>query len=86
MKFKLLGTYSDFYIIINYFDVNAYSVVQPKRTGSFTPTQIGHSDWLTDELIVRDKDNFIHKIVQASEAEWSIQFKDLSFNFEEIKK
>jgi len=86
MELKLLGAYHDLYIIINYFDVSAYSFNQPKRTGSFPPPQVGHSDWLTDELNVIDKNNYFHKIVWASEAEWIIQFKDLSFSFEEIKE
>jgi hypothetical protein len=78
IEVKLLGAFHDKWLYLSYLDVISYSLSSSKRK-----PDIGHGDWLIDEVRVSEKGLVIHEVIFDSGAKWLIECGDIRYNFSE---
>ena len=61
---------------MTYQGVENYSLAKPTRNNS-TPLNVGHGDWLIDEVRVSDRGLVIHEIDFSSGSRLLIECKDI---------
>ena len=70
---KLLGAYHDGYLELIYPGVRSYSLF-----GEFSrKPNIGHGDWLTDEIRLSDNNFVLHEILFSTGSRWLIESRDI---------
>lgn len=73
---RLLGAYHDGYVEMTYQAVDNYSLAKPART-SMNSLNVGHGDWLMDEVRVSDRGLVIHEIDFSTGSRWLVECKDI---------
>jgi WD40 repeat protein len=68
---RLLGAFHDGHILIDYADVQTYSLVRPKSLP-------GHGDWLVDEIRSSENGLVLHEVLFSSDSRWLIEARDVS--------
>jgi hypothetical protein len=75
IEVKLLGAYHDKWLYLSYLDVVSYSFHSGNKEGD-----VGHGDWLIDEVRLSEKRFVIHEVVFDTGAKWIIECGDIRFN------
>ena len=74
---RLLGAYQDVWIDLVYTDVKDYSL---QLTRADSSSDIGHGDWLVDELRLSESGLVIHEVVFSTGARWFIECRNICYN------
>jgi len=68
---RLLGAFHDGHLMLDYADVQMYSLENPK-------TRSGHGDWLFDEIRLSENGIVLHEVLFSNDSLWLIEAKDIS--------
>jgi hypothetical protein len=80
IKVSLLGAYHDGTIEISYQRVDSYSL--DKQGANITPPlNVGHGDWLIDEVRLSDRGFILHEIEFSSGSRWLIECEDIEYRW-----
>jgi hypothetical protein len=77
---RLLGPYHDGNTILNYRKVQAYSMDTPLDS-SLRHGNVGHGDWLCDEVRISERDHVIHEIECSWWSRWLIECQDIEWTW-----
>lgn len=80
IKILLLGSYHDGFIELIYKNVFNYILEKPAKINSKDSKNIGHGDWLTDELTLSDDGHVIHEI-QFVVGKWIIESANVMYRW-----
>ena len=67
---RLLGAFHDGRILIDYADVQRYSLERPE-------TLAGHGDWLVDEIRLSENGLVLHEVLFRTDCRWLIEARDM---------
>ena len=70
----LLGAFHDGHLLLDYADVQMYSLENPK-------TRSGHDDWLFDEIRLSENGFVLHEVLFSNDSLWLIEAKDISWQW-----
>ncbi|KAB8144382.1 hypothetical protein F8S13_05775 [Chloroflexia bacterium SDU3-3] len=81
INIRLLGAYHDGYINLHYKDVKFYTLgfIKESKEGDFN--ELGHGDWLIDEIFLGDNGNVVHKIRFSEGSQWEIQCNNIIYTW-----
>jgi hypothetical protein len=68
---SLLGAFHDGHLLLDYADVQMYSLENPK-------TRSGHGNWLVDEICLSENGFVLHEVLFSNDSLWLIEAKDIS--------
>lgn len=71
-----IGSYHDGNIVITYKNVASYNIV---KKISNNIVNIGHGDWLLDEIMMSDNNKVLHDILLSNESRIQIESDDISY-------
>jgi hypothetical protein len=74
---RLFGAYHDGHVLLDYSDVNTYSLEKRK-------TQAAHGDWLVDEIRLSENGLVLHEVVFNSGSRWLIEAADISYEWHQM--
>lgn len=80
---ELLGPYHDGHIHLTYKNVRSYSLETPPEF-KLPPLNVGHGDWLTDEIRLSDRDLVLHEIEFSRGSRWLIEAEDIVYEWKPI--
>jgi hypothetical protein len=85
---RLLGAYHDGTIEINYKSVSSYSLKKTSKDNLLDSNQneLGHGDWLIDEIMLSDRGDVIHEIIFSSNCQWTIECKDIIYSWKPFEE
>lgn len=75
---RLLGAYQDGWINLVYADVKHYSL---RLTHEGSLPDIGHGDWLIDELRLSECGLVVHEVVFSTGTRWFIECGDIRYSW-----
>ncbi len=80
IEVRLLGPYHDGNTTLIYRKVYAYSLDTPFGFVS-PPRDVGHGDWLCDEVRLSQRDHVIHEIEFSRGSRWVIECEDIEWTW-----
>jgi hypothetical protein len=80
IEIRLLGPYQDGNTTLSYQNVHAYLLDTPFGFVS-PPRDVGHGDWLCDEVRLSERDHVIHEIEFSRGSRWVIECKDIKWTW-----
>jgi len=83
IQVRLLGSYHDGYMTINYRGVQSYSLETPLEF-KLPPLHVGHGDWLYDEVRLSEQKFVIHEVEFSRGSRWLIECQDIDWKWEPI--
>lgn len=81
IQVRLLGAYHDGYTTLKYHQVQSYSLSTP-REPSLPSFDVGHGDWLHDEIRLSDRGFVLHEVEFSRGSRWTIECKDIERTWE----
>lgn len=81
ISLRLLGAYHDGHIELTYQDVKSYSLETPAEF-RMPPHNVGHGDWLTDEIRLSQGGHVIHEIEFSRGSRWIIECVDILYRWQ----
>lgn len=76
IQVRLLGPYHDGNTTLRYHEVHSYSLATPFGFVS-QPRDVGHGNWLCDEVRLSERDHVLHEIEFSRGSRWLIECKDI---------
>jgi len=83
---RLLGAYHDGYIDLFYRRVRRYGFNAPAGIQAMTKFQLGHGDWLIDEVRLSGDGLVIHEIVFSNKYTWIIECESIGYQWTSTNK
>jgi len=83
IQLTLLGAYHNGYFKLIYRDVAAYDLKTPAEF-LLPPRNVGHGDWLYDEVRLSDSGKVMHEIEFSRGSHWAIESSDILWTWQEI--
>lgn len=83
IKVRLLGAYHDGFLELSYKKVKSYSLLSPTEF-NLPPLNVGHGDWLIDEVRVSETGLVLHEIEFSRGSCWLIECEDIEYTWEPI--
>lgn len=80
MNLCLLGAYHDGYIEVTYKQVKSYSLYTPAEFKG-PPLNVGHGDWLVDEIRLSEREFVLHEIEFSRGSRWVIECEDIIYQW-----
>jgi hypothetical protein len=77
---RLLGAFHDGHLELSYKEVKKYELITPSEF-EMPPYNVGHGDWLADEVRLSDEGLVIHEIEFARGSRWLIECRDITFKW-----
>lgn len=84
IQVRLLGSYHDGYMTINYRGVQSYALETPLEF-KLPPLHVGHGDWLSDEVTLSKQNFVLHEVELSRGSRWLIECKDIDWKWEPIE-
>lgn len=84
ISLRLFGAYHDGYLDLKYKDVRSYSLEKPADF-SMPPLDVGHGDWLTDEVRLSERGLVIHEIEFSRGSRWLIECGDIVYQWQPMQ-
>lgn len=78
MHVRLLGAYHDGHMVLIYRDVQSYGLNTP-LTFKGPPLNVGHGDWLVDEVTLSESNLVQHEIEFSRGTRWCIECRDIEW-------
>jgi hypothetical protein len=75
---RLLGAYHDGHMVLIYRDVQSYTLDTP-ATFKRPPLNVGHGDWLVDEVTLSESNLVRHEIEFSRGSRWRIECRDIEW-------
>jgi hypothetical protein len=85
ISIELLASYHDGMIRFTYPSVRAYRLWCPEEHEQ-PPGNVGHGDWLADEVQISDAGLVVHEILFSRGAEWRIEASDLLYEWRPLSR
>ena len=82
INLRLLGAYHDGYIDLKYNDVRSYSLETPADFKA-PPLNVGHGDWLTDEVRLSERGHVVHEIEFSRGSRWLIECGNIIYRWQD---
>jgi hypothetical protein len=80
MHLKLLGAFHDGHINLYYKQVKGYTLNTPTEV-QMLPLNVGHGDWLNDEIRLSERGLVIHEIKFSRGSRWIIECEDIVYKW-----
>jgi hypothetical protein len=80
INLRLLGAYHDGYIDIQYQGVESYLLETPSEFES-PPLNVGHGDWLIDEIRLSERGLALHEIKFSRGSSWVIECTEIIYQW-----
>ncbi len=81
---RLLGSHHDGHIELTYEKVKSYSLNTPFEFKMPPRVDVGHGDWLIDEIRLSDNGFVVHEIVFSRGSRWIIECEDILYEWKPI--
>jgi hypothetical protein len=85
IQVRLLGSYHDGHMTVNYRGVQSYSLETPLEF-KLPPLHVGHGDWLYDEVRLSKRNFVLHEVEFSRGSRWLIECKDIDWKWEPIAR
>jgi hypothetical protein len=85
INLRLLGAYHDGYIDLKYQNVRSYSLETPAGF-KMRPLNVGHGDWLTDEVRLSESGKVAHEIEFSRGSRWLIECGDIVYQWSSFER
>lgn len=83
ISLRLLGAYHDGLICLTYKEVKRYSLEAPAEF-RMPPLDVGHGDWLTDEVRLSERGYVLHEIEFSRGSRWIIECGDIYYRWQAL--
>lgn len=82
---RLLGAYHDGHISLTYKVVHSYLLKSPYEYAG-PPLDVGHGDWLADEIRLSDRGLVLHEVEFSRGGRWLVECEDVTYEWGEMKE
>jgi hypothetical protein len=83
IQLELLGAYHDGHIHLTYKNIRSYSLDTPPDF-KLPLLNVGHGDWLTDEIRLSDRELVLHEIEFSCGSRWLIEAEDIIYEWKQM--
>jgi hypothetical protein len=85
IEMRLLGSFHKEYLELNYKDVRSYELRAQPHANQQASRNVGHGDWLIDEVRLSENHLVLHEILFRDRGRWLIEASDILWEWKPLK-